>query len=85
VDITKEEHEMTLAEQINAALDANKTITVATYGRVTRIKAKHRKVWGDVGFPFFKTDSKGATLMIDGQSQGKPRYSCIDGAKVTAA
>jgi hypothetical protein len=76
---------MTLAEKINAALDANKTITVSTYGRIVRVKAKHRKVWEEAGYAFFKADSKGATLMIDGQSQGKPRYACIDGAKVVAA
>lgn len=75
---------MTLADKINAALDANKTVTVATYLRVVNVKAKHRKVWAEAGFPFFKTDANGATLMIDGQSQGKPRYACIDGNKITA-
>lgn len=76
---------MTLADKINAALDAKKTVTIATYMRIVRVRAKHRKAWADAGFPFFKSDSKGATLMIDGQSQGKPRYVCIDGAKITAA
>jgi len=75
---------MTLAEKINAALDANKTVTVATYMRVVPVKAKHRAAWKSAGYEFFKTDSKGATMMIDGQSQGKPRYVCIDGTKVTA-
>jgi hypothetical protein len=76
---------MTLADKINAALDANKTVTIATYMRVTPVKAKHRAAWAKAGFQFFKTDSKGGTLMIAGQSNGKPRYECIDGAKVTAA
>ena len=76
---------MTLADKINAALDAKMTITVATYMRIVPVKAKHRDAWAKAGFAFFKADSKGATLMIDGQSQGKPRYVCIDGAKVTAA
>lgn len=76
--------DMTLTEKINAAIDAGKTVTIATYGRVINVKAKHCKVWKDAGYDFFKTDSKGASLMIDGQSKGKPRYSCIDGAKVTA-
>lgn len=76
---------MTLAEKINAALDAKKTVTIATYMRAMNVKAKHREAWDKAGFPFFKTDAKGATLMIAGQSNGKPRYECIDGAKVTAA
>jgi hypothetical protein len=79
------EPNMTLAEKINAALDANKTVTIATYLRVTSVKAKHRKAWADAGHAFFKTDSKGATLMIAGQSKGQPRYECIDGTKITAA
>ena len=76
---------MTLADKINAALDANKTVTIATYLRVIPVKAKHREAWAKAGFPFFKTDSKGATLMIAGQANGKPRYECIDGTKITAA
>lgn len=76
---------MTLTDKINAALDAGKTVTVANYLRVTNIKAKHRAQWAEAGFPFFKTDSRGATLMIGGQSNGKPRYVCIDGNKITAA
>jgi hypothetical protein len=76
---------MTLAEKINAALDAGKTVTIANYLRITQVKPKHRKMWRDAGHEFFKTDAKGATLMIDGQSKGKPRYACIDGTKITAA
>jgi hypothetical protein len=76
---------MTLAEKINAALDAGKTVTITTYLCSTAVKAKHRKAWADAGHEFFKADAKGATLMIDGQSKGKPRYVCIDGTKITAA
>ena len=76
---------MTLADKINAALDAKKTVTVATFMRIVPVKAKHRDAWAKAGYEFFKADSKGATLMIVGQSNGKPRYVCIDGAKVTAA
>jgi hypothetical protein len=76
---------MTLIEQINAALDKKMTVTVATYGRVINIKSKHRAAWSNVGFEFFKTDSTGAPVMIEGQSKGKPRYACISGARVTAA
>ena len=76
---------MTLADKINAALDANKTITVATYMRVVNVKAKHRAEWAAVGFDYFKSDSKGATLMIIGQKNRKPFYACIDFARVTAA
>jgi hypothetical protein len=76
---------MTLADKINAALDAKKTVTVATYTRVTNVKAKHREAWAKAGFNFFKADGNGATLMIDGQSKGKPRYVCIDFCKVIVA
>lgn len=76
---------MTLAEKINAALDAKKAVTVATYLRAVTVKAKHRETWAKAGYEFFKTDSKGGTVMIDGVTKGKPRYACIDGAKVTAA
>lgn len=75
---------MTKAKIINDAIASGKTVTIATYLRVTKVKSKNVKDWADVGYPFFKTDSKGATLMIDGQSQGVPRYTCIDGAKVYA-
>jgi len=76
---------MTLAAKINAALDAGKTVTIATAYRVVPVKAKHRAAWAAAGFEFFKASADGATLMIDGQSKGKPRYVCISGAKVTAA
>ncbi|MGA1677592.1 MAG: hypothetical protein ACO377_14345 [Pseudomonadales bacterium] len=76
---------MTLADKINEALDAGKAVTIATYLRSVRVTAKNRAVWRAVGYEFFKTDSTGATLMIDGQSNGKPRYACIDGTKITAA
>ena len=76
---------MTLAEKINAAIEAGKTVTVTTYLRSVPVKAKHVKAWKDAGYDFFKTSEKGATLMIDGQKQGKPRYSCIDGTKIIAA
>jgi hypothetical protein len=49
------------------------------------VKPKHRAAWRAAGHEFFKTDSTGATLMIEGQSKGRPRYSCIDWCKVTAA
>jgi hypothetical protein len=76
---------MDLIAKINAALDAGKTVTVASYLRVTSVKPKHRATWRAAGFEFFKTDADGAALMIDGQSQGKPHYSRIGGNKVTAA
>ena len=75
---------MTLAEKINAALDAGKTIQVTTYLKAKRVKAKHRAMLDAEGFQFFKTDSKGGTVMVDGWSKGQPRYVCIDGAKITA-
>ena len=76
---------MTIADKINEALDAGKAVTIATYFRSVRVTAKHRAVWRAAGYEFFKADSTGATVMIDGQSNGKPRYACINGAKITAA
>ena len=76
---------MTMTDKINAAIEAGKTVTVHTYTRRVTIKQKHVKSWADAGYPFFKTDEKGANLMIDGQSKGKPRYACIDWCRVTAA
>ena len=75
---------MTLIEQINAALDANKTVCITTYAKSIQVKAKHRADWAKAGYEFFKPDSTGAPMMINGQSQGKPRYACFSGAKVTA-
>lgn len=60
------------------------TVTVATYLRATKVKAKHRQQWRDAGYEFFKTEANGANVMIAGQKGGKPYYLCIDGAKVTA-
>jgi hypothetical protein len=85
VDAITGEMDMTLADKINEAIAAGKTVTISTYLRVTPVKAKHVKAWAEAGHAFFKTDSKGATLMIAGQSNGKPRYECIDGTKITAA
>jgi hypothetical protein len=76
---------MTLAEKINAALDAGKTVKVATMTRVVPVKAKHRDAWRNAGFEFFKSDADGATLMIEGQTKGAARYACIDFARVTVA
>jgi len=75
---------MTMIEEINAALDANKTVCITTYAKSIQVKAKHRAQWLQAGYEFFKSDSKGAPMMIYGQSQGKPRYACFSGAKVTA-
>jgi hypothetical protein len=75
---------MELIASINAALDAGKTVTVTTYLRSVSVKAKHRAQWRAAGFEFFKAGDDGAALMIDGQSQGKPRYSRIGGNKITA-
>jgi hypothetical protein len=76
---------MTLAQKINTALDAGKTVTIATYTKVLTVKPKHRQAWRNAGFEFFKTDATGATLMIGGQSKGRPRYVCIDWCKITAS
>ena len=76
---------MTTAEKINEAIKAGKTVTVATYLKVVNVKSKHVAAWEAAGHQFFKADAKGATMMIDGQSNGKPRYVCIDGARITAA
>jgi len=75
---------MSLIDQINAALDDGKTVCITTYAKSIQVKPKHRANWLKVGHEFFKADSKGAPMMINGQSQGKPRYACFSGAKVTA-
>jgi hypothetical protein len=81
----KRETDMELVEKINAALDAGKKITIATHLRVYCIAAKDRAAWRKAGHEYFKSDQSGAALMIDGQRQGKPRYSCINYAKISAA
>jgi hypothetical protein len=83
--IEQREKQMTLAAKINEALDAGKAVTITTYLCSVRVTAKHRAVWRAAGYEFFKTDSTGATVMIDSQSNGKPRYACINGTKITAA
>ncbi len=79
-----EMNDMTLADKINQALDNGLSVTVATYLRATKVKAKHRQQWRDAGYEFFKTEANGANVMIAGQKNGKPYYLCIDCAKVTA-
>ena len=74
----------TLADKINAAIDSGHMIQVSTYLRHTRVTAKTREGWRKAGFEFFKANAEGQTMMIDGQSKGKPRYVLIGGCKIQA-
>jgi hypothetical protein len=74
----------TLVDKINAAIDSGHMIQISTYLRHTRVTAKTRKSWRKAGFEFFKTNADGHTVMIEGQSKGKPRYVLISGAKIQA-
>ncbi len=74
----------TLADKINAAIDTGHMIQITTYLRQTRVTAKTRESWRKAGFEFFKANPDGQSLMIEGQSKGKPRYVLISGAKIQA-
>ena len=75
---------LTLADKINSALDTGHMIQITTYMRCTRVTAKTREGWRKAGFEFFKANADGQTLMIEGQSKGKPRYVLIGGTKIQA-
>jgi hypothetical protein len=74
----------TLADKINAAIDTGHMIQISNYLRVTRVTAKTRESWRKAGFEFFKANADGQTLMIEGQSKGKPCYVLISGNKIQA-
>ena len=74
----------TLADKINAASDTGHMIQITTYLRQTRVTAKTRESWRKAGFEFFKANADGQTMMIEGQSKGKPRYVLIGGNKIQA-
>jgi hypothetical protein len=77
---------MTIADKINEAIATGHTVHVATYGRVTRIKASYKgvKYWADLGFPMFKM-SGDVLMMIEGyKDDNTPKYVNASGAKITA-
>jgi hypothetical protein len=65
---------MTLAEQINVALDQGFTVSIRTATRVTNVTTKTRDSWRAAGHEFFRTSDSGALLMIEGQKAGNPRH-----------
>lgn len=74
---------MSKADKINKALANGCTFYVTTYLKSWKITKKTAASWSDAGHPFFKMDGS-ACLMIEGQKQGRPRYACVDGAKIVA-
>ncbi len=74
----------TLADAINAALDAGKTVQLSTYTKVWRVKASHRLAWRAQGVEMFRTGEDGAPLMLSRVKHGRPSYNCISGCKVQA-
>lgn len=77
---------MTIADKINNAISSGLTIHVATYGRVTKIKASYKAVkhWSDRGFHMFRMDGE-KLMMIDGYRDiDTPKWSYAGGAKITA-
>ena len=78
---------MTAADKINETINSGKTVYVATYGRVTKIKKTYKAVkhWADRGFDMFRMDGD-RLLMIDGYKDADtPKWSIANGAKITAA
>lgn len=65
---------MTLADKINALLEAGKKVTVHVARRTMPVTPKVAAAWAEAGHAMFKMD--GETLcMITGQSKGAPKYS----------
>ena len=75
-----------LADKINAALSAGRTVFVSTYTKHIKIKKTYKVVkhWESFGYPFFKMDDSGSLMMIYGHVDYEtPKYIDASGCKIT--
>ena len=77
-----------IADKINASLSAGRTVFVSTYWKHLKIKKTFKAVkhWEDLGYPFFKMDASGRSLMmIQGQVDYEtPKYVDASGCTITS-
>lgn len=72
-------------DRIREAINDGYTVTIATALRAWPVDAKTLQRFEAAGFPLFKADADGRTLMATRNRAGRPVYDCIDGCRITAS